>query len=468
MRELETDYLVVGAGASGLAFVDTLVAESDAEVVLVDRRHGPGGHWLDAYPFVRLHQPSACYGVSSRPLGDDRIDEVGPNAGFYERAMAVEICEYFLRVLEHHVASGQVRFFGMSDYRGGDDGVHHFVSLLTGEDTTVRVRRRLVDATYTESEIPSRHTPTFDVDPGVRFIPPNDLVDLQEPATRYTVVGAGKTAMDTCSWLLDEGVDQGRIRWLRPRDGWAFNRAFFQPLEMVGSFMQLQARWVEAAAAAESSRDFALRLEADGVLMRIDPAVEPTVFRGPTLSVPERDSLRQIEDVVRLGKVKRIGTDQVALEEGTIEADPHDVYVDCTAAGVRPIVPRPIFEPGRITLQYVTLGIVPWGAATVGAVEAMRDDDAERNRLCPVVVFSGNASDLLRIARAGMSGLGARAVEPDLAAWDASCRLNPARAATDHLDDPRVTESFTVIATNLELAMHNLTERLGPTAASPV
>lgn len=66
MREVETDYLVVGAGASGMALTDTLVAHSDAEVVLVDRRHGPGGHWLDAYAFVRLHQPSAYYGVESR------------------------------------------------------------------------------------------------------------------------------------------------------------------------------------------------------------------------------------------------------------------------------------------------------------------------------------------------------------------------------------------------------------------
>ena len=61
------------------------VGESDADVVVVDRRHSPGGHWLDAYPFVRLHQPSANYGVNSRVLGHDRIDETGPNAGFYER-----------------------------------------------------------------------------------------------------------------------------------------------------------------------------------------------------------------------------------------------------------------------------------------------------------------------------------------------------------------------------------------------
>ncbi|HSS95242.1 MAG TPA: NAD(P)-binding protein, partial [Candidatus Dormibacteraeota bacterium] len=65
MGQIQTDYLVVGAGASGIAFADELLARSHDDIVLVDRRHRPGGHWLDAYPFVRLHQPSAYYGVGS-------------------------------------------------------------------------------------------------------------------------------------------------------------------------------------------------------------------------------------------------------------------------------------------------------------------------------------------------------------------------------------------------------------------
>ena len=83
MGETETDYLVVGAGASGMAFVDALVGGGDADVVVVDRRHSPGGHWLDAYPFVRLHQPVGELRRELTVLGHDRIDETGPNAGFY-------------------------------------------------------------------------------------------------------------------------------------------------------------------------------------------------------------------------------------------------------------------------------------------------------------------------------------------------------------------------------------------------
>ena len=38
-------------------------------VVMVDRHANPGGHWNDAYPFVRLHQPAAFYGLNSTQLG---------------------------------------------------------------------------------------------------------------------------------------------------------------------------------------------------------------------------------------------------------------------------------------------------------------------------------------------------------------------------------------------------------------
>jgi UDP-galactopyranose mutase len=36
---VSSEYLVVWAGASGLAFADLLVAEADVEVTVIDRRH---------------------------------------------------------------------------------------------------------------------------------------------------------------------------------------------------------------------------------------------------------------------------------------------------------------------------------------------------------------------------------------------------------------------------------------------
>ena len=78
-----------------MAFADVIQNESDASFVLVDRHARPGGHWNDSYPFVRLHQPSSFYGVNSRRLGNDTIDQVGWNAGLYELASGTEVVTYF-------------------------------------------------------------------------------------------------------------------------------------------------------------------------------------------------------------------------------------------------------------------------------------------------------------------------------------------------------------------------------------
>jgi hypothetical protein len=460
MHEIDTDYLVVGAGAFGMGFVDSLIAHSDGDVVMVDRRHRPGGHWLDAYPFVRLHQPSANYGVNSRALGNDRIDDSGPNAGFYERATAGEICDYFNRVLEEtFLPSGKVRFLGMHEYRGRNADGHHIVSLLTGEETTVKVRRKLVDATYLETSIPKTHTPPFVVDAGVSVVPPNDLVNLSEPAGGYTVLGAGKTAMDTCNWLLDEGVDPDRIRWVKPREPWMMDRSFFQPLELVGSYMELQAAWLQASAEAKDGPDWALRLEGFGVLVRSDRSVEPEIFRGATISPLELDSLRRIENVVRKGRVRRIATDRITLDDDAITSDGGQLFVDCTAAGLRLAPARPVFEVDRITMQYVTPGIASWTAGTLGVVEALRDDDAEKNRLCPPATPGNEVADIQHYLHASISGLVARSAEADLAAWNDASRLNPARGASDHKDDPRIPAAFGKIFEHIGPALSNL-ERL--------
>src|SRR6185312_14867656 len=116
---LEADYVVVGAGAMGMAFTDALIDNADVSVVMVDRRHGAGGHWLDAYPFVRLHQASAFYGVASTLLGGGRIQQEGPEAGLHERATAPEVCAYYARVLrERMLEPGKVSFYPNCDYRG--------------------------------------------------------------------------------------------------------------------------------------------------------------------------------------------------------------------------------------------------------------------------------------------------------------------------------------------------------------
>ena len=451
---IDTDYLVIGAGATGMAFADALVCESDADVVMVDRRHQPGGHWNDSYPFVRLHQPSATYGVNSRPLGNESIDSSGPNAGFYHRATGVEICDHFRGVLEDHLLpSGKVRFFGGCEYVENGSNEHAFKSHLTGETTTVRVRRKVVDGTFFSVSVPATHTPAFTVDSEVKLIPVGDLVAVSEPPTGYTVIGAGKTGMDACNWLLDNGVDPDRIRWIKPREAWVWDRSAIQPLDLLPATVEVLSQAVEALAEAENLDDFLHGLEDSGQVVRLDPTVEPTMFRGAILSKAERESLRKIENVVRLGRVEHIGTDRIVLEEGEITTDRGEVHVDCTAYGFRPAPARKVFEPDRITLQSIIPGFFTSNAALIGFVESVRDDDEEKNRLCPPTPQPNQPVDVVTAYYGFLRYFATHSPEEDLMAWSEGSRLSVMRGMSEHADDERMQSAMARWTEHLEPAM---------------
>lgn len=439
MTTIETDYLVVGAGASALAFTDALLGGADVEVVIVDRRARPGGHWNDAYPFVRLHQPSATYGVSSLALGGDTIDQTGANAGFYERATGGEVCEYFGQVLEQRLLrSGRVRFFPMCDYLGEDAGGHAFESRLTGATTRVNVRRRVVDTTYLECSVPATHRRSFTADADATVIPVGALTSLHAAPSGFTIIGSGKTAMDACGWLLDNGVDPDRIRWLRPRDPWVVDRASAQPLKLLSSTLEGFATSVELLARAESLPDLLHELESCDQLFRLDPHTEPSMFRGAFLSKHERDGLQQIERVVRNGHVVQIGADRIVMRGGEIPTTRGEVHVDCTARGLGTAPVRPIFEDRRITLQSLMGGFVTYNAALVGLVEAARDDDAERNRLCPPTAPPTNPIDWIAFYRSVIHTTALHGTEPDLASFQDESRLSLTRGMSAQLADPQV------------------------------
>jgi NAD(P)-binding Rossmann-like domain len=435
---IDTDYLVVGSGASGLAFVDALVAEADVEVTLIDRQRAPGGHWLHAYRFVRLHSPSAYYGVNSLSLGEDRIDHVGENAGYYERASGVEVCDYFAEAAARLTRTGRVRILTEHEHVGqGADG-EQVRDLSTGVLHDVAVHRKVVDARYLEASVPATHTPAFDVASGARVVPINDLPVAAQSASSYTVLGSGKTAVDACTWLLDNDVHPDRIRWVRPRDAWFHDRADFQPLEQVGAIMAGISLDAEAGAQAADVNDLFERLEDSGRLVRIDPSWPATMYRGTMLGARELHALRQIEDVVRLGRVRRIEGDRIVLERGEAHTGPDVLHVDCTALGLRNAPAQPIFQPGRIVLQQVRHNSPAFNAALAGFVEAHRDDDEDKNRLCPPNPYPSSIDDWPRMMSRTWRTERRWLSESDLSAWLAESRLNLLRALPEHLAEPRV------------------------------
>ncbi len=456
MGTLQTDYLVVGAGAMGMAFTDALIDHADVHVTLVDRRHAASGHWQDAYPFVRLHQASVFYGVASTVLGDGAVQQSGPEAGLQERARQSEIQAYYDDILDHRfVGSGRVTFLGGHEYHS-DGNTHRVTSLVSGATTEIDVTRRVVDATYLSPTIPATTPPPFTSDDDVDVIPINQLARLTAAPSDFVIVGSGKTATDGIVWLLDNGVSPDRIAWVRPRDPWMLNRSVVQPDPAVAFGMA--ADTMEAAAGADSLEELFLRLEDAGVMIRIDPTVTPTMAKTPTLGEWELDLLRTIERVIRLGHIRHVTRREIVLDDGTVPLAPDSLVVHCAASGLQypPLVP--IWGPDRIRLQTIRAGFPCFCAALAGYVEATRDDDRERNRLCPPTNLPDNPEDWAAMQVRGTLASRAYGAEPDIADWADGCALNPARIEPAQRDDPTVRAAIDRLEANAEPGLERLAE----------
>ena len=455
MSDHATDYLVIGAGAVGLAFADTLLTETaDATITIVDRHGKPGGHWNDAYSFVALHQPSAFYGVNSLPLGAGIKDTHGVNAGLYELASGPEVAGYFDAVMRRKLLpSGRVRFLPMTDHLG--DG--RLRSLLSGDESRVEVRRKLVDATYYGTTVPSTHKPRYEVEPGVRLVTPNDLPHLARaadaPPSRYVIVGAGKTAMDVGVWLITSGVPAERITWVMPRDSWLLNRRNTQPgPEFFHDAIGGQAASFEAFAKAGSADDLFERLEAAGVMLRIDRDARPGMFHYATISEGEVELLRGIDDVVRMGHVRAIGRERMRLNGGERAVPADALFVDCTASAVERRSSVPIFQPRRIVCQLVRAPQPAFSAALVAYVEAHGQDDEARNAMAGVVPFPDRPEDYPRTVLANLRNEAAWSRDQAMRSWIRSSRLDGFGKVVDAVR-PDEVDKLAVLARLRDAAM---------------
>jgi hypothetical protein len=459
MRSLETDYLVVGAGAMGMAFTDSLIDHADVHVTLVDRRYAAGGHWQDAYPFVQLHQASLFYGVASTVLGTGTVQQHGPESGLQERARRSEIQNYYDDILyRRFVGSGRVTFLGGSEYH--TDGTAHLVtSRVSGETTRVDVRRRVVDAAYVAPTIPATTPPPFGVADAARVVAINELATLVEAPSSYVIVGSGKTATDGIVWLLTNGVQPDRIVWVRPREPWMLNRALVQPDPVVA--LRLVADTLAAAADAESLDDLFLRLEAADVMLRIDTGIAPTMAKTPTLGVWELELLRSIENVIRLGHIKYVTADEIVLDGGVVPLAPGSLVVHAAASGLQypPLVP--LWGPDKIRPQTIRAGFPCFCAALAGYVEATRDDDRERNRLCPPNTLPDNPANWAQMQVRGILATRTYGAEPDIAAWANGCALNPARIEPSQRNDPAVQAAAARLADVAEPGLTRMAELAG-------
>ena len=436
----------------GMAFTDTLSDHADVRVALVDRRHSVSGHWLEAYPFVRLHQASAFYGVASNLLGGGQLQQRGPEEGLQERASQPEICAYYTRMLDRMLEGGRVEFFPNSEYVGD----RTVVSRISGERFEVPRGCRIVDARYLAPSIPAEKRPPFGVAEDARVLPVNDLVRLEEAPSQYVIAGSGKTATDACIWLLSHGVDPDAICWVRPRDPWMMNRAVVQPDPAV--FLRMAADTMQAAQDATSLEELFLRLEDAGIMLRIDRTVKPTMAKTPTLATWELEQLRTLENVVRLGHIATVDRGKLTFADGSVAVAEDAVVVHCAADGLKYPALVPVWRRKAITLQPIRAGFPCFGAALIGYVEATRDDDDEKNRLCPPSQYGNSMAEWARMNVLGTRAAMSFSAEPDIKEWSNQVSLNPARIPPGHPESAALDDARERLATHTRPGLARLAE----------
>ena len=193
-------------------------------------------------------------------------------------------------------------------------------------------------------------------------------------------------------------------------------------------------------------------------MLRIDPSVMPTMAKTPTLAMWELDQLRTVENVVRRGHLLSVSRGRLTFADGSVAVASDALVVHCAADGLRSPPLVPVWRPDAITLQPIRTGFPCFGAALVGYVEATRDDDEEKNRLCPPSLYGNSMTEWARMnvlgTRAAMSFL----AEPDIREWSDGVALNPARVPPAYAGSAALDEARARLAAYTRPALARLAE----------
>jgi len=322
---------------------------------------------------------------------------------------------------ETFLSSNRVQYYPLCEYKGNKQ----FLSTLNGKHYNVMVNKKIVDATYLNTNIPLTHTPSFTRDDDVAFTPVNTVVENIEGFNNYVVVGGGKTGIDTCLWLLENHVAPHNIHWVVSRDAWLLNRKNTQPLdEFFFDSIGAQANQMEAIAASSSIEDMFDKLEERGVLLRIDKKVRPSMFHGATVSELELKALQTLPSVVRQGRVKHISRDKLRFEDTTWSMPDNALVIDCSASALTNLEMKAVFDGDTITPQTVRAYQPVFSAALIAHVEAAYSDEQQKQMLTQVVPLPNRDIDWLPMTAAMLRNMQIWGEDPALKAWIYHCRLD--------------------------------------------
>eukprot|EP00392_Amoebophrya_sp_AT5.2_P018512 g19070.t1 len=355
-------YLVVGAGAPALAFIDTLLTlnydekiSKDAPIVLIDRHDAPGGHWNDAYEYVRLHQPSLVYGVSSKQLEGNWFTNnlLKFRLPFNHRASQQEILAYYAEVVATWEQKGLVK-------------------------------EKLVDATAGECIVPSAKNMPFRIEEAseartrIQVRVPSDLHTLPQSdfqTKRFCVLGGGKTGMDALVWLQREkGVKPEQISWVVGRETWMLNR------ENLATPGVLADRVLDAMFPITDSEELSylrkpeLTKYRQGYVAKLELFIDQASTKDDGGAKGDEESVRIHFKEMDKEKQAKMSDEKSVADVVTVGKAEEVVFIHCTAPGpFNGRMPQPLYQGShQMNLMHLSPPPVPQSASTLAWIETGR------------------------------------------------------------------------------------------------
>ncbi|BBX31309.1 hypothetical protein MMAG44476_29551 [Mycolicibacterium mageritense DSM 44476 = CIP 104973] len=196
---------IVGAGIAGInaLFAASRYLSRDQKVILVDRRSGVGGMWLDTYPYVRLHQPHPMFTAGNIEW------TLGREPSYL--ATKPEVVDHFEHCLDEikRRITVEERFGWSLESDEEIDGNVRVTCRTAGGERRVITAKRLVKA-YGLRVTPNE---ALDVSSArVHSVSP-DYCDVRngemgESDAPVWIIGGGKTAMDTAYAIITTCPDR--------------------------------------------------------------------------------------------------------------------------------------------------------------------------------------------------------------------------------------------------------------------
>ena len=278
--------------------------------------------------------------------------------------------------------------------------------------------------------MPATHTPSFDVARALGSYPSTSCPTAARSTSSYTVLGSGKTAVDACMWLLDNDVAAGTDP-LGPAAGRVVPRPASFPAARAGrrDHGGHLPRRRGRRAGGETSTNCSSGSRHRGGSSRIDPSRPATMYRGTMLSASRarRPAADRGRRQARTRAADRGRPDRPRARRGRDRARRPARGLHGARPAQRARHADLPARPDRAPAGAAELAVLQRRARRASS-RPTGDDDAEKNRLCPPNPYASSIEDWPRMMSLTWGTEYRWLSEPDVAAWVAESRAQPARA----------------------------------------